>query len=111
MNPPGLTFQRTLRAATDVNIIFTPRSTGQEVVQPMGHVFVLSDLFLACERIAPEERPGGDGGPDMWLSYPPLAGKHLKVVELPGDGARACRSTSRARSTDVMAQRTHSRSS
>ncbi|EJD55152.1 hypothetical protein AURDEDRAFT_50801 [Auricularia subglabra TFB-10046 SS5] len=85
MNPPGLSFQRTLRAATDVKIVFTPRSTMQDVVQPAGHVFVLSDLFLVCERIAPEERPGGADGPDMWLSYPPLAGKHLKVVELPGD--------------------------
>ncbi|KZW00675.1 hypothetical protein EXIGLDRAFT_710990 [Exidia glandulosa HHB12029] len=85
MNPPGLSFSRALRTATDVQIIFTPRSTGQEVVQPSGHVFVLTDLFLVCERIAPEERPGGEGGPDMWLSYPPLAGKHLKVVELPGD--------------------------
>ncbi|KAH7104448.1 hypothetical protein BKA62DRAFT_767520 [Auriculariales sp. MPI-PUGE-AT-0066] len=85
MKPPNLTFQRVLRAATDVRISFVPNSTGQPVVQPTAHVFVLTDLFLVCDRIAPEERPAGPDGPDMWLSYPPLAGKHLKVLEMPGE--------------------------
>lgn len=35
--------------------------------------------------MTPEERismVGPDGtGPDMWLLYPPLAGKHLRVVD------------------------------
>ena len=35
--------------------------------------------------MSPEERTamkGSDGeGPDMWLLYPPLAGKHLRVSE------------------------------
>lgn len=55
------------------------------MVQPMGHVFVLTDLFLVCERMTPEEKVSMDGR-DMWLSYPPLAGKHLRVQEVPGEG-------------------------
>lgn len=42
--------------------------------------------------MTPEDRQlfGGDG-PDMWLSYPPLAGKHLRVADVQGapDGTLA----------------------
>lgn len=61
-----------------------------------AHVFVLTDLFLVAEwmdaidkamkaqQVAKEQPERvGQGGPmpEMWLSYPPLAGKHLMVAE------------------------------
>lgn len=82
MAPPTLTFLREMRFTSDVTIRLTPRSTGEEVIHRQGHIFILSDLFLVCERMTPEERAsfGGDG-PDMWLLYPPLAGKVLRVSD------------------------------
>lgn len=79
--PPMLPFTRELRASVKVVIRLTPKSTGVEVVHLHGHVFILSDLFLVCERFPPEEIL--DGGPDMRLCYPPLSGKVLKVTEVP----------------------------
>jgi hypothetical protein len=52
-----------------------------------GHVFLLTGLFLICERMAPEERAHyGPDGPEMWLCYPPLAGKVLRISEVPDQG-------------------------
>ncbi|KAG6337338.1 hypothetical protein ID866_1763 [Astraeus odoratus] len=79
--PPSLPYTRELHASAAVVIRFTPKSTGVEVVHRYGHLFILSDLFLVCERISPEE--GLTGGQDMRLCYPPLSGKVLKVVEVP----------------------------
>ncbi|KAL4071018.1 hypothetical protein J3A83DRAFT_4373191 [Scleroderma citrinum] len=79
--PPMLPFTRELRASVNVVIRLTPKSTGVEVIHRHGHVFILSDLFLVCERLAPEKM--SDGGPDMRLCYPPLSGKVLKVMEVP----------------------------
>lgn len=96
MNPPQLPFQRNLRSSHDVTIYFTPNSTGQQVVHQRSHVFVLTDLFLVAEwmeamdkaakaqqvaREQPERVGKGGPMPEMWLSYPPLAGKHLMVAE------------------------------
>ena len=87
MLPPSLPYQRALRFSGDATISFIPRSTGIEVVHCEGHVFILTDLFLICERMSPEEQAqGGPDGPDMWLCYPPLAGKVLRVSEVPGQG-------------------------
>ncbi|TFK57175.1 hypothetical protein OE88DRAFT_1650792 [Heliocybe sulcata] len=83
ISPPALTYTRELRFSGDVIITFTPRATGEPVVHPQGHIFLLTDLFLICERIAPEDRASVDGA-DMWLCYPPLAGKHLRVAEVDG---------------------------
>ncbi|KAF8168011.1 hypothetical protein B0H34DRAFT_779517 [Crassisporium funariophilum] len=85
MSPPSLTFTRELRTSIDVVIRFTPRATGVEVVHRQGHIFLLSDLFLVCERMSPEDQsqPGHEGA-DMWLCYPPLAGKVLRVSEITG---------------------------
>jgi hypothetical protein len=82
MAPPTLTFLREMRFSVDVVIRVTPRTTGEEVVHRRGHVFILSDLFLVCERMTPDEKANaGRDGPDMWLLYPPLAGKVLRVSE------------------------------
>ena len=71
----------------DLVIRVTPRATGQEIVHRRGHIFLLSDLFLVCERMTLEERATIDSnGPDMWLCYPPLAGKVLRVSEVPESG-------------------------
>ncbi|CDZ97091.1 Invasion-inducing protein TIAM1/CDC24 and related RhoGEF GTPases [Phaffia rhodozyma] len=81
ISPPALPFQRLLRRSLDVHISFTPKTTGQFVEHRRGHVFVLSDLFLICEWMEPNEAQKAEGGSgkDMWLCYPPLAGKHLQV--------------------------------
>ncbi|KAI0936527.1 hypothetical protein AcV5_004640 [Taiwanofungus camphoratus] len=81
ISPPTLHYSRELRFSADVVLSLIPKSTGVEVVQDRGHVFILTDLLLVCERMTPRERShGGPDGPDMWLLYPPLAGKHLRVA-------------------------------
>src|SRR5882757_8897455 len=87
ISPPSLTFTREMRTSLDVSIRFTPRATGVEVFHRHGHIFLLSDLFLVCERISPEDRTRlGHENADMWLCYPPLAGKVLRVSEVTGQG-------------------------
>src|SRR4051794_35373002 len=84
MNPPSLTFTRELRFSGDVVIRFTSQATAKEVVHVQGHIYILSDLFLVCERILPEEQSqAGLEDADMWLCYPPLSGKVLRVFEIP----------------------------
>jgi hypothetical protein len=64
-----------------------------EVVHRRGHIFLLSDLFLVCEHMTPEDRAQrGNNGADMWLCYPPLAGKVLRVSEVGGQGLLPFRS-------------------
>ncbi|OWZ58492.1 hypothetical protein C368_00657 [Cryptococcus neoformans 125.91] len=96
MNPPLLPFNRSLRSSHDVSLYFTPSATGQQVVHKRAHIFILSDLFIVAEwmeaadkaskmqqiaREQPERVGRGGPMPEMWLSYPPLAGKHLMVAE------------------------------
>nr|AAV28743.1 GEF1p [Cryptococcus gattii] len=96
MNPPLLPFSRTLRSSHDVTLYFTPSATGQQIVHKRAHIFILSDLFIIAEwmeaadkaskmqqiaREQPERVGRGGPMPEMWLSYPPLAGKHLMVAE------------------------------
>ena len=96
MNPASLPFPRSLRSSHDATVYFTPNSTGQQVVHRRAHIFILSDLFLVAEwmeaidkatkaqdvaREQPERVGQGGPMPEMWLSYPPLAGKHLSVQE------------------------------
>ncbi|KAF9460804.1 hypothetical protein BDZ94DRAFT_1168832 [Collybia nuda] len=84
MAPPSLTYTRELRFSIDVVIHFTPRTTGVEVIHNKGHIFLLSDLFLVCERMTSEDKEqDGVEGADMWLCYPPLAGKVLRVSDVP----------------------------
>lgn len=86
MSPPSLTYTRELRFSMDGVVRFTPRATGVEVVHSKGHIFLLSDLFLVCERMTAEDRVAEDGA-DMWLCFPPLSGKVLRVSEVPGQGS------------------------
>ncbi|KAF9569659.1 hypothetical protein CPC08DRAFT_812654 [Agrocybe pediades] len=83
MSPPSLTFTREIRTSLDVVVRFTPRATGVEVVHRQGHLYLLSDLFLICERISPEDRVNSNEA-DMWLCYPPLSGKVLRVSDVNG---------------------------
>lgn len=69
-----------------VSIDFTPKSTGQSAQYSRGHIFLLTDLFLVCEWILPSERAEHGGTFDFSLIFPPLAGKHLKVSDVPGSG-------------------------
>lgn len=89
MHPPNLPFTRALRKSADVVIHFTPSSGGPEISIRRAHIFLLTDLFLVCERMTPSEKAElskGGVGPDMWLLYPPLAGKHLRVTDEGGQG-------------------------
>ena len=72
----------------DVVIDLTPKSTGQHVRYSHGHIFLITDLFLICEWILPSERGGHGGVADISLIFPPLAGKHLKVSDVPDSGER-----------------------
>ena len=85
MLPPTLSFKRDVRLAADVFIRFTPKSTGMDVTHPAGRIFVLSDLFLIAERMTSEDRASSLEA-DMWLLYPPLAGKFLRIAEVDGQG-------------------------
>ncbi|CAL1695493.1 unnamed protein product [Somion occarium] len=85
ISPPTLHYTRELRISADVVLNLIPRSTGIEVIQERGHIFILTDLLLICERMTKEEMSRyGPDGPDMWLLYPPLAGKHLRVAPVEG---------------------------
>ncbi|KAG6897345.1 hypothetical protein C0992_002271 [Termitomyces sp. T32_za158] len=84
MASSSLTFTRELRLSMDVVIRFTPQATGVELVHSFGHIYLLSDLFLIAEKMTPRERSlHGQDGAEMWLSYPPLSGKVLRVFEIP----------------------------
>jgi hypothetical protein len=84
--PPSLPYVRSLRIGVDVAVRFVPRSTGVEVNHLGGRLFILSDLFLLCEKMAPGEKSVDTPSADMWLLYPPLAGKHLKVATVENEG-------------------------
>ena len=91
MNPPNLTFTRVIKFSIDAMIVFTPRVTGLEVSHRRGHLFLTTDLLLICEKMTAEEQASfGPDGPDMWLCYPPLAGKHLQTSECPGGQGLFC---------------------
>ncbi|KAF8332387.1 uncharacterized protein EI90DRAFT_3055471 [Cantharellus anzutake] len=82
MASPNLPFTRRLRFSVNVVVSFVPRSTGKEVVHPHAHIFLLTDLFLVCDRMTEEERnASGNDSFDMWLSYPPLSARHLTAVD------------------------------
>jgi hypothetical protein len=75
-----------MRIGVDTVVRFIPRSTGVEVNHPGGRLFILSDLFLLCEKMAPGDKSTETPEADMWLLYPPLAGKHLKIAKVGGEG-------------------------
>lgn len=86
INPPTLPFKRGMRKRADAVIDFTPLSTGAPLTWRRGHIILLTDLFLVCESMTPIEQQEQNMGPDaMWLLFPPLAGKHLRVSDGPGN--------------------------
>ena len=87
IKPPSLQYPRELRISADVVLSLVPRATGVEFTQQRGHIYILTDLLLMCERMSPQDSAQyGPDGPDMWLLYPPLAGKHLRVAAVEGNG-------------------------
>ncbi|KAG6820114.1 hypothetical protein H0H93_005261 [Arthromyces matolae] len=81
---PNFNYRLELRVSADAVIRFTSQATGAEVVHRLGHIYLLSDLFLVADKMTPDEKAlHGHDGADMWLSYPPLAGKVLRVFEIP----------------------------
>ncbi|WVQ76776.1 hypothetical protein IAR50_006450 [Cryptococcus sp. DSM 104548] len=96
IQPPTLPYERSLRSSHDVSIYFTPSATARQVEHRRAHIFILSDLLLVAEWMDATDKAAkmqqiatdqpervGKGGPmpEMWLRYPPLAGKHLMVAE------------------------------
>lgn len=79
VNP--LPFDRIIKFEADVIVSFTPRATGEEVVYEKAHIVMLTDLFLVCEWAMEE----GRDSPTLFLCFPPLAARHLKVVDEPVD--------------------------
>ncbi|KAG8811887.1 hypothetical protein FRC19_003512 [Serendipita sp. 401] len=82
INPANLPFTRELRLDTDCVIYFTPSSTGQQLATTNAHIFILTDLFLVCQHMTPEEKLMAET--ELWISYPPLSGKVLKVSDVQG---------------------------
>ncbi|KAI5124637.1 hypothetical protein M0805_004246 [Coniferiporia weirii] len=83
INSPNLPYTREIRLSEDSAVHFTPKSTNIGVIHRQGHIFLLTDLFLICERMTPEDRVHDESEyHDMWLCYPPLAAKHLRVAPL-----------------------------
>ncbi|GAA5948659.1 hypothetical protein JCM21900_005204 [Sporobolomyces salmonicolor] len=82
MQPPTLPFTRQLRKASSVTVSFIPTCdlSQRTVIHQRAYIILLTDLFLICEWMAPNEA-GAVAGQDLWLLYPPLAGKHLRVAE------------------------------
>lgn len=84
---PTLSYARELRLSVKVLVRFTPKATGVEVIHHHGHIYILSDLFLLCEEMTREGRVArGEDGRDMQLCYPPLSGKVLSIIGVPGQG-------------------------
>ncbi|KAI0270630.1 hypothetical protein BC834DRAFT_967372 [Gloeopeniophorella convolvens] len=82
---PTLPYARTVRIGVDADIRFVPQSTGVEANHLGCRIFILSDLFLVSERMAPGERSTDSPAADMWLLYPPFTEKHLKLAKTEGD--------------------------
>lgn len=83
IQPASLPFRRELRFAADAHMSFTPSSDPEQrtVTHPRAHILLLTDLFLVCERITPQDAAStAANGADFWLVYPPLAGKHVRVT-------------------------------
>lgn len=83
IQPASLPFRRELRFAADAHMSFTPSSDSDQrtVTYPRAHILLLTDLFLVCERVAPQDAASiAANGADFWLVYPPLAGKHVRVT-------------------------------
>ncbi|BGP16734.1 hypothetical protein JCM10213v2_004736 [Rhodosporidiobolus nylandii] len=77
MQPPTLPYRRQLRKASPCNLSFYPSCDPSRLVShPHAFLILLTDLFLICERMSPSAN-SVDPAQDLWLAYPPLAGKHL----------------------------------
>jgi hypothetical protein len=83
--PSNLPYRREMRVALEAAVAFTPSRPGSAPLRyARARVFVLSDLLLVAEAPLPGERES-----DLFLLFPPLSGKFLKVNRLAGACARA----------------------
>ncbi|EGG10635.1 uncharacterized protein MELLADRAFT_115506 [Melampsora larici-populina 98AG31] len=77
MAPANLSFSRSIRLAGDASFFFCPKSDPTvQMTTTYGRLVLLTDLLIFCESMTGSKAPGGA---DMWLMYPPLAGKHLRI--------------------------------
>ena len=80
LNQPSLPFKREVRFSMAVTVHFTSNVTGEEIIHLRGQVFLLTDLFLVCERTHDQGKESHDvDEQDLYLCYPPLVGKHLRA--------------------------------
>ncbi|KZT44471.1 hypothetical protein SISSUDRAFT_21835 [Sistotremastrum suecicum HHB10207 ss-3] len=86
LTPANLPFTRQLLFAGDATIRIHPNNAAVERVHQRGLVFLTTDLFLLCETLSAGDREHETGdsesSPDMWLCYPPLSLKVVKVAEI-----------------------------
>ncbi|WAR61831.1 hypothetical protein PtB15_12B523 [Puccinia triticina] len=74
--PPTLAYSRSLRYSGDARFKLRPQSDpNREVETPSGRLILITDLLMFCEY----KEQCSPNHPNMWLMYPPLAGKHLQV--------------------------------
>ncbi|CAH7669778.1 hypothetical protein PPACK8108_LOCUS4421 [Phakopsora pachyrhizi] len=82
--PSTLTHSRTLRTSIDASFKIRPTSDPNlELFTPLGRLILLTDLLMFCEYIPPDQI--GPSSHLLWLMYPPLAAKHLRVASSPTD--------------------------
>lgn len=82
INPPSLTYTRTLRCRADVFFHHIPSSDPQKrkIQYSDAHLILLTDLFLVCRRIERSAK-----GKTHSLVFPPLSAKHLRVTNAERD--------------------------
>ncbi|KAH9814810.1 hypothetical protein DFH28DRAFT_1082592 [Melampsora americana] len=77
MAPSNLSFSRSIRLAGDASFFFCPKSDPTiQMTTTYGRLILLTDLLIFCESMTGSKAAGEA---DMWLMYPPLAGKHLRI--------------------------------
>ena len=87
LSQASLTFKREVRFSMAVTIRFTPKISGEEIVHPNGQIFLLTDLFLVCEKLHPQGKESCNNKEvGMRLCYPPLVAKHLRVESFGSSG-------------------------
>ncbi|KAA1092517.1 hypothetical protein PGT21_005755 [Puccinia graminis f. sp. tritici] len=80
--PPTLAYSRSLRYSGDAKFKIRPQSDpNREIETTSGRLILITDLLMFCEY----KEQSSPQHPNMWLMYPPLAGKHLQVTPVGND--------------------------
>ncbi|WFD32151.1 hypothetical protein MSPP1_003196 [Malassezia sp. CBS 17886] len=80
INPPSLPFYRTLRVTDGFPMHVNPPNAHDRRVLQYGRIIVLTDLVLIGEDVLKDTENRGEPRQDIWLMFPPLAGKFVEAV-------------------------------